>query len=264
MFLNKKDKDERVAEFLKTITTQLSNKNLQLRQNMSELNTYFNSVPILYIVTDYNLNIQNANQTAKEIFLKDKPLNTMNISDLIHPNHKEIFIKKFKQLNQPDDYLLKMIKGKYEVIHIKWGFKKISNQQIMWFGQNVTEQVENAHKLEKYVSFKKAILKCYPGAIVATDLSGQIKEFNKSAQLLSGYDEETAMKMHIFDIIPKKEIFLGDDIDKIRKAKLIRKSKDKIDIVAMLTPLKDDYDNVMGYLIVMHDTEILSNMLKFI
>lgn len=265
-----KDSDVEIINVLDQLKSELNSNNLNLKKQLQEFTNYFNNIPISYAIMSYDGMLIRVNNSLSSLFsCKKKNCIGTNIVDYIHPDDIEIlkdFIRKLKKLSNDDkgdnkdEIIVRVLTKSGDLFYMKWGAVHLENDQlIMLFGQDITHEIDLGDKLQKFILSKNNILNSYPGAIISTDLKGNITEFNSEAEIQTGYKSYEVMnKSHLFDIFPDKNLFKSEYINKIHKSNL-RKKDGKLEIsYILLLPLLNENKISVGYLGIWHNEEYLN------
>jgi PAS domain-containing protein len=253
-------KKKEIKEAIDQIKGELDVKNLHIRQELYRLTKYFNKMPFLYSIIDYDGRIIKYNQYMDNHLLKPKLMGS-KLSDFIHPNDVKDFEKFSKKIknNSEKKEIFRLISKEGELSYVKWsGINLEEDQMILLIGQDITCEMEISDELKKFIDYKNLVLDNYPGSIVCTNLSGIITEFNKSAEISSGYEKINVLnKKHLIDLFPNKDIFCDSNIGNINKTDLKRKNGDKLKTYLLITPLMDN-NKMEGYFCIWYDQSYIN------
>lgn len=258
------DIDEKLKDALDYMKSGLDSTNLNNMKEAQQLGKYFNNIPILYAIVDRSGMLVRFNRSFTSVIgCDEKECLGMNIKSYIHNDDLNDFIsfKENLKKNSSEDVnvISRMMDNNGVVTYVKWGgVNQDDDQLLILFGQDVTEEVKLSDKLKSFVSYKNAILDNYPGSLMSTDLNGIIKEFNKTAEINSGYKKEDLIyKKHIFDLFPDKNLFKEGNMNAIYKTNLKRSSGELIISYILLLPLIKD-DRMVGYFGIWHDESYIN------
>jgi len=127
--------------------------------------------------------------------------------------------------------------------------------------------VETYHTLDETKSYLQMILDYSKAIIITTDINGNIVEFNKEAELLTGYNKvdmvDTSVIALCADLEQQQEIITAlkkaqsesNEHWEVRNQEVILKTKmdDKVYVSATVSPLMDDANQTVGSVVVCKD-----------
>ena len=272
-FGNKKNKDEsnkydgEIIDVLDQLKSELNETNLNLRKELHYMTNYFNKIPISYAIINYEGSIIRANKSLIRMLscVKTECIGS-KIDKYMHPDDIKLFYDFMNQIKENklcgESVIIRLMTDKGNVNFIKWGAVNLEDDQVvMLFGQDITHEIELGDRLKKFITKKYNILNNYPGAILATNLKGTIKEFNKSAEISSEYSsDEVIDKKHIFDLFPNKNLLKDENMNTIQKVDLKKSSGKTEKIYILLLPLMNEKKVETGYIGIWHSEEYIDNI----
>tara|TARA_R110000772_G_scaffold20466_2_gene56733 strand:- start:50864 stop:51709 length:846 start_codon:yes stop_codon:yes gene_type:complete len=272
-FFNNKNKslndNTEIIDVLGQLKTELNNDNLHIKKELHQLTKYFNKIPISYAIIGYDGSLVRVNKSLSHLVsCRNAECIGTNVLDYIHPDDYKMFkhfIKHLRVGKEEDntdsgEIIIRLLTKTGESSYIKWGAVHLeSDQMIMLFGQDITHELELSDRLQKFIINKNLISNNYPGSIVSTDLKGTINEFNKSAELHTGYrSDEVINRKHIFDLFPDKNLLKDSNLNNIQKTNLKKKNGEIELSYILLLPLLNENEVEVGYLGVWHNEEYLN------
>ena len=196
--------------------------------------TYIENAPLGIFVVDEAGNYILVNKAASEISGYSKSeLLKMNRSHFLHPGEPGNSIESFRTLLQSghaiiDTHILtKDGKERYWRINII----KIHNERYMGFVNDITDQKEAQHELQKTNKYLETIVENIPNMLFlkdATDLT--FVQFNKAGEELTGYSRDQMLGKNDFDFFPKEqaEFFRNKDREVLEQRDSIFIEEEKI------------------------------------
>tara|TARA_R110000772_G_scaffold43995_6_gene101272 strand:+ start:3597 stop:4448 length:852 start_codon:yes stop_codon:yes gene_type:complete len=260
--------DTEIIDVLDQLKTELTNDNLHIKKELHQLTKYFNKIPISYAIIGYDGSLVRVNKSLSRLLsCRNTDCIGTNVLDYIHPDDDKMFknfIKNLRKGKEEDDndsgeIIIRLLPKTGNSFYIKWGAVHLENEQmVMLFGQDITHEMELSDRLSDFITYKNTIIDNYPGSILSVNLKGTIKEFNKSAEIRTGYKrEELVNKKHIFDIFPNKNLLIEDNLNTIQKTFFKKKDGALEETHVFLLPLLNEHKNKIGYLGVCHSDDYL-------
>ena len=265
----KEENETEIIDVLDQLKSELNNDNLHIRKELHQLTKYFNKIPISYAIIGYDGSLVRVNKSLSHLVsCRNIECIGTNVLDYIHPDDDKMFkhfIKHLRNGKEEDntdsgEIIIRLLTKTGKSSYIKWGAVHLEDEQmIMLFGQDITHEMELSDRVQKFITNKNLISNSYPGAIVSTDLKGTINEFNKSAELHTGYKaDEVVYRKHLFDLFPDKNLFKEETINTIQKTNLKKKNGEIELSYILLLPLMSENETQVGYLGVWYNEEYLN------
>ena len=264
-----KNKESEISSLLESFKVDLDSKNLKLRKDLHQLTKYFNSVPFMFCIIDNDGHFLRVNKSlAYAVSVDSEQLVGKLFTEYLHPDDIDESVKLHKECIENVNHKHKLINryiGKNgKVTYIKWGFVHLpEDKMIIAFGQDISHEIELSDELKKFITYKNLVLDNYPGAVFSTNLNGVIKEFNRNAELTTGYNKRFIVnRKHVFDIFPNKDLFKEEYLGEIKNVKLRRFDNQLIDVYLLLQPLQDENNRIVGYFGIWYGDDYVNYMRK--
>lgn len=251
-----------IIDVLDQLKGELDISNLNIRKELHQLTKYFNKIPFTFLILDYDGRVIRFNKSFRSNVgcCTSENITGKYLIEYTHPddvNDLSIFLKslKIQQDNNNSKLITRILSKDGVVTYIRWGGVNLEDDQmLLLFGQDITHEIELADELKKFVTYKNLILDNYPGSIFSTNLNGVLTEFNKSAEIMTGFSKKYVInKKHIFDIFPDKDLFKDENMGGIHKTNIKRFDGQLVNASLLLLPLLNEGGKMIGYFGVWHD-----------
>lgn len=199
-----------VTHHLKESNTRLEN---LLSETISELDGVFMNIIDPYVVMDLQFNIIKMNPSAKDFLGYDSEIETVNLTNLVHPEYREYTIGSVNSLievgvlkNYRAKIILKDKSEKYVQINSSLIYNKdrkpIAAQGII---RDVTHETEIKQLLAEQKKELDIIVENSPLGIVLTN-DGKIIRSNSTFKNMVGYSDAELKQMKVQDISSPENI----------------------------------------------------------
>nr|WP_321265676.1 bacteriohemerythrin [uncultured Sulfurimonas sp.] len=192
-----------------------------------------------------------------DISVEDILKNANSILKLTHPEDRDIFntsvVNSSKTMQEWNlEYRANVPKKGVVWIQGKAKPEKLEDGSILWHG--VISDISARKTLElKYTQQAKIIDQIHDGVVI-TDLEGYLTKWNRGAEILLGYTSQEIIGKHVTILYLEKDFeSLNENIETLMKdgelniiRKVVKKSKEIIDIDLSLSLLKDEKDKPIG------------------
>ncbi len=193
-----------ITHHLKTANSKLEN---LLNEKTSELDGVFINIIDPYVVMDLKFNVINMNLSAKDFLGYDHNKESLNLAQLVHPEHVQYTATSFQSLlevgtlkNYRAKIILRDATEKWVQINASLIFdakrKPVAAQGII---RDITQETEIRELLSEQKKQLDIIVENSPLGIVLT-VKGQIVKANKAFSELLGHSQQELKEMHVADI----------------------------------------------------------------
>jgi len=252
----------------------------KLTEQMRRNQTFLNTNPDAFMMTNINGQLKEVNQAFRDLFSQHYSNSTTSFNELLMPSqHKEYSEQWHKLLRDKQNrYIFKYIKGNDElVLELNAKLIEQENEKFVYaFIQDVTQREKMEVRLYRQKERAQVTLESIADGVITTDKSGRIHFANVAAERLLGKTNEHLKGVKLksilcidcgqFDLANQPLHKLVKECVKQQKTlsfsnQYLRDGNDKqlcIDVI--VSPLKDREGTTTGAVLVLRDITELRQM----
>lgn len=253
-------KNQQIIEELYLLKNNLDKKTLEVYKERNRYKTALDIMPLIYVVLDLDFNIKSSNKLFKQ-----RIGYVEHISKNVLEEDYKILVKALKNVKKlPSEVSLRFINSRGELIYVNFIVTiDLLNYDYVLYGTDITDLMNITNRVAEFLDIKNSIYDNYPGSMVTIDNKGLIIDMNRVASNFTLYSKEEVIdKIHIYKLINNNELFRARNYGKIQDVTIRLKNGDIEQIYVLVTPIINQHNTQIGYLMVWHGLELLSQVAR--